>query len=41
MEQDIDGLEYSSEEEPTKQTDELEELFAMKNPNSKTVSKEK
>jgi ATP-dependent RNA helicase DDX46/PRP5 len=35
MEQDIDGLEYSSEEEPTKAADELEDLFAMSTKKSK------
>ncbi len=39
MEQDIDGLEYSSEEEPTKAADDLEDLFAMSTKKSKAVSK--
>ncbi|UJR21924.1 hypothetical protein I4U23_024993 [Adineta vaga] len=35
MEQDIDGLEYSSEEEAAKQTEDLEDLFAMSTKKSK------
>ena len=38
MEQDIDGLEYSSEEEPTKAADDLDDLFAMTKTKSKAVS---
>lgn len=41
MEQDIDGLEYSSEEETMKPADELDELFAMTKTKTKAVSKEK
>jgi hypothetical protein len=41
MEQDIDGLEYSSEEETTKPAEELDELFAMTKTKTKAVSKEK
>lgn len=37
MEQDIDGLEYSSEEEGNKAGDELEDLFALSTKRSKAV----
>ncbi|CAF1090762.1 unnamed protein product [Adineta steineri] len=35
MEQDIDGLEYSSEEDTAKQTEELDDIFAMSTKKSK------
>ncbi|CAF4767538.1 unnamed protein product, partial [Rotaria sp. Silwood1] len=35
MEQDIDGLEYSSEEESTKPNEDLDDIFAMSNKKSK------
>ncbi|CAF4683231.1 unnamed protein product, partial [Rotaria magnacalcarata] len=35
MEQDIDGLEYSSEEETAKPAEELDELLAMSTKKSK------
>lgn len=38
MEQDIDGLEYSSEEETSKPNDELEDIFSLSNKKSKAVS---
>lgn len=38
MEQDIDGLEYSSEEEPGKATDDFEDILTMRNTKSKAVS---
>ncbi|CAF5067870.1 unnamed protein product, partial [Rotaria magnacalcarata] len=38
MEQDIDGLEYSSEEETAKPAEELDELLAMSTKKSKAVS---
>ena len=41
MEQDIDGLEYSSEEETTKAVEELEDIFAMSTKKSKAVSRNK
>ena len=38
MEQDIDGLEYSSEEEAGKATDDFEDILTMRNTKSKAVS---
>ena len=38
MEQDIDGLEYSSEEENSKPTEDFDEIFSMANKKSKAVS---
>jgi hypothetical protein len=38
MEQDIDGLEYSSEEETTKLSEDFDDIFAMSNKKSKAVS---
>jgi len=38
MEQDIDGLEYSSEEDTAKQNEEFEDIFAMSNKKTKAVS---
>ena len=38
MEQDIDGLEYSSEEETTRINDDLDDLFVMSTKKSKAVS---
>lgn len=38
MEQDIDGLEYSSEEETAKPSEELDDIFAMSTKKSKAVS---
>ncbi len=38
MEQDIDGLEYSSEEEAAKPSEEFDDLFAMSTKKSKAVS---
>lgn len=40
MEQDIDGLEYSSEEEASKPVEDLEDLFAMSTKKTKAVSRE-
>lgn len=38
MEQDIDGLEYSSEEDTGKATDDFEDILSMRNTKSKAVS---
>jgi len=38
MEQDIDGLEYSSEEETTKPAEDFDDIFAMTTKKSKAVS---
>jgi hypothetical protein len=38
MEQDIDGLEYSSEEESAKPVEDFDDLFAMSTKKSKAVS---
>lgn len=38
MEQDIDGLEYSSEEDTSKTTDDFEDILTMRNTKSKAVS---
>jgi len=38
MEQDIDGLEYSSEEDTAKQNEELDDIFAMSTKKTKAVS---
>lgn len=40
MEQDIDGLEYSSEEESAKPSEDLDDIVGMSNKKSKAVSYE-